>query len=182
MTNRQTQPTNGHKRPRPAAMGPDGQPLQAREGSHGRSLILLLAVVFGIGGWVLFNAAKSATQNPTELKLGSDVLQLSRNVKQFEERVLRDGPRLYPAPADYDTDVWVNQVDKNWYAFAARQPTEGRECNATWDQLGQAFVSSCDATKKYGPGGYGLPQYLVVIDEKAGTLVVDLAKPPEGSS
>lgn len=171
------------KRPRPAPTGPDGQPLSVREGSqgsHGRGLIIGLAVVLGLGGWILWNAARAATETPDKVKLGTNTIQISREYVELAKRLDRDGPRLYPGLAGTEADFWLTHVNNSWFAFAARRAGTGRECNTVWrPELGQ-FEDGCIPGKLYGPTGQGLPQYQAFVESTGvdtGPLYVKLTPP-----
>ncbi len=168
------------KRPRPAPVGPNGQPLAVREGSHGRGLVIGLALVIGLGGWILWNAARAATETPDKVKLGTDTVQVSRDYVELGKRIDRDGPRLYPGLAGTQADFWLTHVNNKFFAFAARRADTGRECNAVWrPELGQ-FEDGCLPGKLYGPTGEGLPPYDAFVEGEvpgSGSLYVRF-KPP----
>jgi hypothetical protein len=158
------------KAPRPAAVGPNGQPLvTARQGSHGRGLVIGLALVLGLGGWLLYKTAETATKSPSEVKLGSSVVEISRNEKELAKRVDRDGPRLYPGLAGTEADFWLTHVNNKWFAFAARPAGTPRNCNTRWLVDKGQFVDGCPADPAsptmYGPTGTGLPPYEVIVED-----------------
>jgi hypothetical protein len=159
---------------RPAPTGPGGQPLASRDAAHGRGLILGIALMVAVGGWILWNAARAATTKPTDVKLGSGFVEVFKDDKELTKRVERDGPRLYPGLGGTEADFWLNTVNGQWFAFAARQPGAGRECNLVWKPDAGQFASPCESNKLYSPTGKGLQQYEVIIED--GTVAVKLAK------
>ncbi len=169
------------KRPRPAPVGPDGQPLLVREGSHGRGLIIAIALVLGLAAWILWNAARAATETPDKVKLGTDIIEVSRNPAELAKRIERDGPRLYPGLAGTEADFWLNTVNGQWFAFAARPAETGRECNSVWRPDQGQFEDGCVPGKLYGPTGEGLPPYDAFSEGEAdnGRVYVRL-QPPSG--
>jgi hypothetical protein len=134
--------------------------------------------VLGLGGWILYNAARAATENPSEVNLGSDFVQISRNEKELAKRVKRDGPRLYPGLGGTQADFWLNNVNGQWFAFAARRPGTGRECNTSWSIEQGVFVDGCPTDpavpQTYGPTGDGLTTYDVIVED--GTVAIKLKK------
>lgn len=167
------------KRPRAAPVGPDGQPLLAREGSHGRGLVIAVALVLGLAGWILWNAARAATETPDKVKLGTDIIEVSRNPAELAKRIERDGPRLYPGLAGTEADFWLNSVNGRWFAFAARPAGTGRECNAVWRPEQGQFEDGCIPGKLFGPTGAGLPPYDAFTEGEAdnGRVYVRLQPP-----
>jgi hypothetical protein len=143
-------------------------------------MMIGLAVVLGLGALLLYNTARVATENPTEVKLGSAFVEISRNEKELAKRVKRDGPRLYPGLAGTEADFWLNNVNNQWFAFAARRPGTGRECNTVWSIERGVFIDGCptDATapETYGPTGEGLTAYEVFVED--GKVAVKLKAAP----
>ena len=169
------------KRPRPAPTGPDGQPLGLREGSHGRGLIIGLALVLGLACWILWNAARAATETPSKVNLGTNIIEVSRNPAELAKRIERDGPRLYPGLAGTEADFWLNTVNGQWFAFAARRTGTGRECNTVWRPEQGQFEDGCLPGKLYGPTGEGLAQYEAFTEGETntGSVYVRLQAPPK---
>jgi hypothetical protein len=146
-------------------MGPEGQPLPTRQGSHGRGLLIGVALVIGIGAWYLFSVARAVSNNPDAMRRGSNFMEVSRDEATLVKRVSSDGPRLYPGVGN-DIDVWLNRVNDQWFAFSARQPGTSRDCNARWNATNGVFDDGCVADATYGPTGQGLPQFEVIVEER----------------
>jgi hypothetical protein len=157
----------------PAPTGPGGQPLQSRDSAHGRGLILAVAAMVAVGGWILWNAARASTERPTEVKLGTGYIPIFNNDTELAKRVIKDGPRLYPGLGGTEADFWLNTVNGQWFAFAARKAGTGRECNVVWKADKGQFAAPCENNTLYSPTGKGLPQYEVIVDDH--TVAVRLA-------
>ncbi len=150
-------------------MGPQGQPLASDAGAHRRGFIIIIAAVIGIGGWILYNTARSATESPETFGLGADRFEVSRDSKKFSESVMKNGPRLYQALAG-DSDLWVNFVDGKWVAFTAWPADKGRTCPVQWSLATKQFT---DCTNRvWPPNGAGLVAYQTI--EEDGVLAIDL--------
>jgi hypothetical protein len=172
--NSRPEPNKPVKKPRPAAMGPEGQPLQTRQGSHGRGLLIGVAVVLGVGGWYLFSVARAVSNNSEAMQRGSNFLEVSLDEPTLAKRVVADGPRLYPGVGN-DVDVWLNRVNDQWFAFSARQPGTDRTCNARWNVAEGIFNDGCRADTTYGPTGQGLPQFEVIVEERVVSIKLTAA-------
>ncbi len=168
--------------PRPAPTGPQGQPLPAAKGSHQRGFVLVIAVVLGIGGWILYNSARAASQDPKSLTLGVKTFQVSNDAKAFATKVERDGPRLYQA-LQGDQDLWVTYTRGNWYAFQAWAPDRGRTCPIKWLASKGEFYD-CDEVRAYDIGVPDSPLVYFQTIEEDNRLAIDLRTtiPPVRSS
>jgi hypothetical protein len=170
---RRTPRSKEERRPQPAPIGPNGQPLLVRQGSHGRGLVVGLALVIGLLGLWLVQTARSVADNPEAIRTDQSLLQIFPDEKELAKRIERDGPRLYPGVGT-TIDTWVTRVSDQWVAFAARPAGAPRSCNAVWrPDIGQ-FADGCDAAKLYGASGAGLKQYEVITED--GAVSVRLTK------
>ncbi len=97
------------------------------------------------------------------------------NVFRMAESIDDDGPVLWPDIANGTRDIWLqhvgDEVGEGWFAFDARLPGSGRECNVTWSIATRTFTDPCTG-ETYPADGEGLPQINVFIDEA--TLIIDI--------
>ena len=153
-------------------MGPAGQPLRTgRQGSHGRGLLIALALTLGVGGLLVFNLAQTASKNPDKVRLGNSVLDLSRQADKYAVKIERTGPRLFQSLLG-NTDIWVNHVDGRWAAFRAVPDGQPRNCPVGWDFAAKHFVDPCRDGVTFPADGTGLQHYTVT--SQGNQLVVDL--------
>ncbi len=97
------------------------------------------------------------------------------NIFRMSESIDTDGPVLFPDIASGTRDIWLQHVGSDigegWFAFDARLPGVGRECNVTWDIADRTFTDPCTGVV-HPEDGEGLPQIPVFIDETI--LVIDI--------
>jgi hypothetical protein len=156
-------------KPRPAPTGPQGQPLASNDAAHRRGFLVVIAIAIGLGGWILYNSARAATESPETFGLGKDRFEVSRDAEKFAESVEKDGPRLYQA-LDGDKDLWVAYFDKKWVAFSAWPTAKGRTCPIQWNFAESKFFD-CDKVE-YVPGSPGVLRFQTI--EEQNTLAIDL--------
>ncbi len=94
---------------------------------------------------------------------------------RMSESIATDGPVLWPDIANGTRDIWLQHIGddpgEGWFAFDARLPGVGRECNVTWSIAQRTFTDPC-TDEVYPEDGEGLPQIPVFIDET--TLIIDI--------
>jgi hypothetical protein len=156
--------------PRRAAVGPQGQPLPAKDGTHQRGFLLIVAAVIGIGGWIVYNSAIAATKAPQSFGLGKDIFEVTNDATAFAQKIDRDGPRTYQA-LEGDKDHIVAHVGGIWFAFQSWTPAKGRTCQIRWVPTSKLFTD-CDGSTIYTPGQPGLIYFQTIQDNNR--LAVDL--------
>ncbi len=137
-------------KPRPAPVGPQGQPLPAKAGTHRQGFIIIVAIALGLGGWILYTTARAASESPQDFKLGADTFEVTNNAKKFAASIEQSGPRLYQA-IQGDKDLWITFHEGKWYAFQSWNAAKGRTCQFQWDQATNSFVD-CDQERSFTPG------------------------------
>ena len=142
-----------------------------RQGSHGRGLLIALALTLGVGGLVVFNLAQTARKNPDKVRLGNSVLDLSRQADKYAAKIEKTGPRLFQSLLG-NTDIWVNHVDGRWAAFRAVPDGQPRNCPVGWDFAAKHFVDPCRDGVTFPADGTGLQHYTVTT--QGNQLAVDL--------
>ena len=143
----------------------------SRQGSHGRGLVIALSLTLGLAALIMFNVARAARTNPDKVRLGNDVLDLSRQADKYAAKVERTGPRLFQSLLG-DTDIWVNHVDGRWAAFRAVPDGQPRNCPVGWDASSKQFTDPCRDGVVFPSDGTGLQHYRVIEDDNR--LAVDL--------
>ena len=148
----------------PVAKGPK---FDARSALLFGGIAVIAAVVIG------FFAIRLGEQSNT-LVLGDQNFGRIEAIR-MSESIATDGPVLWPDIANGTRDIWLqhigDDVGEGWFAFDARLPGDGRECNATWDIADRTFTDPCSGTV-FPEDGEGLPQIPVFIDNLA--LVIDI--------
>ncbi len=148
----------------PVAKGPS---FDLRSAAIFGGIAVLAAIVIG------FFAIRLGQQSNT-LVLGDQNFS-SLNIFNISDSIDRDGPILWPDIASGDRDIWLNHIGDDlsvgWFAFDARDPGVGRECNVTWSVADQNFADPCTGDT-FPQDGEGLPQIPVFIDETE--LIIDI--------
>lgn len=148
----------------PVAKGPK---FDLRSAAIFGGIAVLAAIVIG------FFAIRLGQQSNT-LVLGDPNFGQIEAVR-MSQSIANDGPVLWPDIASGTRDIWLQHLGddpgEGWFAFDARVPGAGRECNTTWSIADRTFTDPCTGTI-FPETGEGLPQIEVFIDET--TLVIDI--------
>lgn len=166
-------------------------PVQQTRLSPRTVVIMAISAVIIAGGLLLFvlvSLPQLRSTGQVEVKLGSDTFDAGYATVQADA-IAANGPILYPDPAGGQRDIFVQHLGDDpvtgWFAFDARRPGTGRECNIVWDANTTTFVDPCG-----GPtipaDGTGMQAFAVEVrpGEEDGTerIVVDLNAEPTPTS
>lgn len=134
------------------------------------ALLGLLAIVF-----LVTRLDQLGGDSEQRLQVGEPIFSIGE-AAVVAEAIETQGPLLLPDAASGNRDLWVQHLgtdpERDWAAFAVRQPGSSRDCFANWDTENENFVDTCDGTV-YPANGEGLEQYAVSVDPD-GALTINL--------
>lgn len=130
-------------------------------------LAVVAAIIIGVVAVVLGSRSNRLVLGTTDFG--------SLSADSMAAEIAENGPILWPDIASGNRDIWLQHTGDTpgdgWFAFDARLPGAGRECNVTWNVVEEEFADPCTGDI-FNEVGEGLPEISVFIDQR--TLVIDL--------
>jgi hypothetical protein len=127
----------------------------------------VVAVLFGLGGMILFSLL--ASDGTVEVQLGDEEYRAGQ-AQQIADSV----PFIVADPIGGGRDIYVQHLgddpDEGWLAFSARAPgQDDRACSLRW--TGDEFEDPC-SDETFPPDGEGLTSYAAEVRD--GEVFIDL--------